>query len=126
MRDFYSNIATVQAVTPAVQSASVNGAAVDLKDTTRAVIVLNTGAVAGSGDFSAKVQESDDGSTGWADADADHVTSDAPATLEATSAYRLGYHGHARFIRLVLPKAGGTSIAAGAVAVLDPLDKPVA
>ena len=74
MRDFYSNIATVQAVTPAVQSASVNGAAVDLKDTTRAVIVLNTGAVAGSGDFSAKVQESDDGSTGWADADADHVT----------------------------------------------------
>jgi len=125
MRDYYSNISTAQALTPAVQSATVNGATVDLKDTTRAVFVLNTGAIVSSGDFSAKLQDSADGSA-WADVDTDEVDTDAPATLEASSAYRLGYRGFKQYARIVLTKAGGTSIAAGAVAVLDPLDKPVA
>ena len=44
--------------------------------------------------------------------------SNAPATLAAASTYKLGYRGFKRYVRLALTKAGGTSIAAGAVAVL--------
>lgn len=126
MRDLYSNISARSALVPAVQSASVNGTAVDLKDVTAAAFVVNTGAIVSAGDFSAKLQDSDDGSTGWTDVDSAQVDSNAPATLEADSAYRLGYRGFKQFARLVLTKAGGTSIAAGAVAILDPLDRPVA
>lgn len=118
MRDLYSNIRAVAAIAPAVQSASVNGAAIDLKDVGRVAIVLNTGAIVSAGDFSAKLQESDTTTSGdFADVAADFVDSDAPATLEANSAYRLGYRGYKRYLRLVLTKAGGTSIAAGAVAI---------
>lgn len=124
LRDFYSNVAAVLALAPAVQSASVDGATVDLVGARGVVFALNTGAIAGSGAFSAKVQESADG-VSWADAPAVRVQSNAPATLAAASAYRLGYVGKLRYARLVLTKASGTSIAAGAVAIINPLDKPV-
>lgn len=126
MRDLYSNVTAVPALAPAVQSATVNGGAIALTGYKAAAVVLNTGAIASAGDFSAKLQESADGSTGWADVAAAQVDSDAPATLEAASTYRIGYGGFLPYVRLVLTKAGGTSIAAGAVAVLVPLDRPVA
>lgn len=126
-RDMYSNISAVAALAPAVQSANVNGAAIDLKDAMSVAFVLNTGAIVSAGDFSAKVQESDTTTSGdFTDAAAEHVDSNAPATLEAASTYRLGYRGTKRYARIVLTKAGGTSIAAGAVAILDPLEKPAA
>jgi hypothetical protein len=126
MRDLFSNIGAVQALAPAVQSAAVDGTAIDLKGVGRVALVVNTGAIAGSGDFGLKLQESDDGST-FADAPASLVDSNAPATLDAASVYRLGYRGWKRYVRLVLTKAGGTSIAAGAVAVLGSVaDRPVA
>ena len=126
MRDLYSNITAVPAIAPAVQSASVDGTAVDLKDTSRVAFVLNTGAIVSSGDFSVKVQESDTTTGGdFTDVATAQVMTSAPATLEANTAYRFGYTGFKRYVRLVLTKAGGTSIAAGAVAILDPLDKPV-
>ena len=123
MRDLYSNIRTVAALAPAVQAAAVNGAAVDLTGSRAVVFVLSTGAVAGSGDFGAGLEESGDAVT-WTDVAAAEVTSNAPTTLEASKAYRLGYLGHKRHVRLTLSKAGGTSIAAGAVAILSPLDRP--
>ena len=128
MRDLYHNIKAVAALAPAVQSASVDGAAIDLKDANRAAFVLNTGAVAGSGDFSAKLQESDTTTPGdFTDVAAAEVDTDAPATLAAASTYRLGYRGYKRYARVVLTKASGTSIAAGAVAVLSDLrDRPEA
>ena len=50
----------------------------------------------------------------------------SPATLAAYSTYRLGYIGNKRYVRLALTKAGGTSIAAGAVAILGGArDRPV-
>lgn len=127
MRDLYSNIKTVAAIAPAVQSASVSGAAIDLKGANRAAVVLNTGAIVSSGDFSAKIQESDTTTSGdFVDVDSALVDSNAPSTLEAASCYRFGYRGHKRYIRLVLTKAGGTSIAAGAVGVLSDLaERPV-
>ena len=128
MRDLYSNIGAVLALVPAVKSAADAGPAIDLKGFGRVAFVINTGAIAGDGDFGVKVQESDtDVSGDFTDADADHVDSNAPATLAASTAYKLGYRGHKRFVRLALTKAGGTSIAAGAVAVLgDPAVAPVA
>lgn len=126
MRDLYSNIAAVPALAPAVQAAAINGAAVDLKGADRAAIVVNTGAIVGAGDFGAVLQESDTTTSGdFADVAADLVDSDAPATLAASSSYRLGYRGHKRYIRVAVTKAGGTSIAAGAVAILSGLaDRP--
>lgn len=128
MRDMYSNIGAVIALAPAVQAVSVDGIAIDLKGANRAAILLTTGAIAGDGDFSAKLQESDTTTGGdFTDVMAGEVQSDAPATLTAASAYRLGYLGHKRYLRLVLTKAGGTSIAAGAVAALGDLaERPVA
>jgi hypothetical protein len=118
MRDLYSNLGARLGLAAAVQSASVEGPAIDLQGFESAAFVISTGAIAGSGDFSAKLQESDTSGGTYTDVAEDQVDSDAPETLAASSAYRLGYRGHKRFVRLALVKAGGTSIAAGATAVL--------
>lgn len=129
MRDTYHNFLAVQAVAPSVKAASADGDAIDLSGFDSALVVLNTGAIAGDGDFSAKLQESDEAGSGFADVDAADQLGSFPATLAANTAYRVGYIGskRKRFIRVVLTKAGGTSIAAGAVAVLGhPAFAPVA
>ncbi|CAH1653507.1 Flagellar hook-associated protein flgK [Hyphomicrobiales bacterium] len=125
MRDLIHNIAALPAIAPAVQSAAVDGAAMDLKGFNRVAFVINTGAIAGSGDFGVKVQESDDGSA-FTDAAASAVLGAVPATLAATTAYKLGYVGFKQYARLSLTKAGGTSIALSALAILgDPASAPV-
>lgn len=126
MRDLYSNLSAALALAPAVQTAAATGPAIDLKDATGVAFMVNTGAIVGAGNFGVTLQESEDGSTGWANVAADEMQTDAPATLAASSAYRLGYIGFKRYVRLSLTTAGGTSIAAGAVAVTEPLDRPAA
>lgn len=127
MRDLYSNISAALALVPAVKTAAGVGPAIDLLNAKGVAFIVNTGAIVSDGDFGVKVQESDTTETGdFTDASADVVDSNAPATLEESSAYRLGYRGFKRYVRLALTTAGGTSIAAGAVAILDPLDRPVA
>lgn len=120
MRDLYHNLGAAQALAPAVQAAAINGAAISLAGFNSALIVLNTGAIVGAGDFGAKLQESDEAGAGYTDVAAADQLGAFPATLAAGAAYRVGYIGskRKRFIRIVLTKAGGTSIAAGAVAVL--------
>ena len=114
MRDLASNIGAVAALAPAVQSAAASGAAIDTLGFGSVAFILSTGAIAGDGDFGVKVQESDtDVSGDFTDATA---VDDAPAPRRQP--YKLGYRGHKRFVRLALTKAGGTSIAAGAVAIL--------
>lgn len=126
MRDLYSNIAALPALAPAVQAAAGNGLAIDTLGAGKLAFVVTTGAVDGSGNFGVKLQESDTGTSGWTDVVAAQVDSTAPATLAANSAYRLGYRGWKRFVRLALTKASGTSIAAGAVAVIVPQTRPAA
>ena len=128
MKDLYSNIGAVLALAPAVQSSAATGTAIDLQEFGSVVIAVNTGAVAGDGDFGVKLQHSDTTTSGeFVDAPDTVVASNAPATLEASSAYKLKYVGSKRYVRLALTKAGGTSIAAGAVAVLGhPAVAPVA
>ncbi len=117
-KDLYSNFAAVQAVASGSKSDAVEGVAIDLKGFYSALFVVNTGTVTGDGDFSFKVQESDEAGSGFADVDADDVIGTAPATMAATSAYKLGYRGSKRFIRLAVTKTGGTSIQLGAIAIL--------
>ncbi len=124
MRDLYSNLGAVLALAPAVQNATVTGAAIALPGKIGIAFLVATGAIAGDGEFSLGIEESDDGAT-WAAAPAEHVQSDAPAVLLAGAAYRLGYIGWKRQVCLVLTRAGGTSIVAGAVAVFGPDVRPV-
>lgn len=126
MRDLYHNIGVVAALVPAVKSAAGDGSTVDLKGYNSVTFAVSTGAIVSDGDFGVKVQHSDNGSD-WADAPAGTFFSNAPATLEASTAYKLGYIGDKRYARVSLTKAGGTSIAAGATAILGgAADKPVA
>lgn len=119
MRDLASNIGAVLALAPAVQAAAVNGLAIDLQGFESVAFVVNTGAISGDGDFGVKLQESDtDQSADFTDVAAAQVDTNAPATLAASSSFKLGYRGHKRFVRLAVTKAGGTNIAAGAVAIL--------
>ena len=125
MRDLYNNISTIQALTPAVQAASINGASIDTKGSKGLAFVVNTGAIAGTGVFALSVEESDNASD-WTAAAAEAVQGALPASMAADTVYRVGYLGFARYARVVLTKTSGTSIAAGAVAVLAPLDRPAA
>lgn len=127
MRDLYSNISAVLALVPAVKTAAGDGVAIDTHGFGSIAFVVNTGAIAGAGDFGVKLQESDASGSGFTDVVASQVDSNAPATLAASSAYKLGYRGFKRYVRISLTTAGGTSIAAGAVAVLgDAQKRPVA
>ena len=123
MRDLVNSMRAVPAITPAVQAAAVNGTPIDLKGAGRGAFVVNTGAIVGAGDFGVKLQESNTTTSGdFTDVVVNEADSDAPPTLAASSAYRIGYMGYKRYVRVVLTKAGGTSIAAGAVAILTDLD----
>lgn len=124
MRDLYSNIATLNVLSPAVQSAAVQGPSIDTYGAGRLAIAVNTGAIASAGDFGVTLQESDTGTSGWTNVAAAQIDTTAPATLAADSAYRLGYRGFKRYVRLSLTKAGGTSIAAGATAIISPIQRP--
>lgn len=128
MRDIAPNIGVVQAVAPAVLSATNTSAAIDLLGFDSAAVVINTGAIVSSGDFTAKLQESDTTTSGdFADVAAEHLVGDLPATLEADSVVKQGYIGNKRYIRTVITKNSGTSIAAGAVIVKGhPTEAPVA
>lgn len=125
-RDLYSGFAAALAIVPAVQAAAVAGTTVDVSQAVGVTFVANTGAIVAAGDFGLVVEESMDGAA-WAAAPAARVKRpNVPATLAANATYKLGYYGKLKYARLSLTKAGGTSIALGAVAILRPLDRPAA
>lgn len=118
MKDLYSKLALVQSLAPAVLSATSTGTAIDLQGYDSAVACVETGAIVSAGDFAFKLQESDTTTSGdFADVAAANIQGALPETLEANSAYKLGYTGSKRYIRHVLTKAGGTSIAAGVTVI---------
>lgn len=128
MRDIVHNIGAVQVIGPVVLAATATSAALDLKGFDSAAFVINSGAIVGAGDFTAKVQESDTTTSGdFTDVAANHLQGSLPASLAADSVAKIGYRGFKRYIRLVLTKNGGTSLAAGALLIKsDAADKPVA
>lgn len=126
MRDLVNNIGIVQAIAPAVLTATNTPAAVDLNGFNSAVVVINTGAIAGSGNFTPKLQESDD-NTNFTDVAAGDLIGAFPAALAAASVYKVGYKGFKRYVRPVLTLNSGTSIAAGVLIVKGDANKrPVA
>lgn len=119
MRDIASNIGVKNALSPAVQSATVKGNAIDRKGFESVAFVINSGAIAGDGLYAPKLQDSDTTTDAdFADVDAKFLIGTLPAALAADSAVKVGYIGHKRYVRVVLTKTSGTSVAAGAVAVL--------
>lgn len=126
MKDSHSEVKTAQAIVPAVKTAAGDGTTIDTRGFASLLFVANTGAVAGDGDFGLAVQESANG-TDWTVVAAGNLLGAFPATLEATKTYSVGYVGGKRYARVNVTKAGGTSIAAGVVAILGhPAIAPVA
>ncbi|CAN7481550.1 hypothetical protein [Mesorhizobium sp. LjNodule214] len=128
MRDLANNIGAVQSVAPAVLTATNTSAAIDLLGFNSAAVIINTGAIAGSGNFTPKLQESDTTTSGdFTDIAAADLVGTFPAALAAASVYKVGYIGNRRYLRTVLTLNSGTSIAAGAVVVKGrAASKPVA
>lgn len=128
MKDGISNIGLAASVAPAVQTATVKGSAVDLQGYNSATAIINTGAIAGAGNFTATIQESDTTTDGdFSDVAAGDLLGTLPAALAADSVYKQGYRGTKRYVRVVLTLNSGTSIAAGALFALgEPALAPVA
>lgn len=128
MRDLANNIGVTQALAPQVLAATDTSAAIDLFGFDSAAVVINTGAIVSSGNFTAKLQESDTTTSGdFTDVAAANLVGTLPAALAAASVYKQSYVGNKRYIRLVTTKNSGTSIAAGAVVVKShAAKKPVA
>lgn len=118
MRDLSHNLGVVQALVPQVLAATDTSAAIDLNGFNSAMVVINTGAIAGSGNFTAKLQESDTTTSGdFTDVAASDLIGSLPAVLLASSVAKQSYIGNKRYVRLVTTKNSGTSIAAGAVII---------
>lgn len=119
MSDLKNNISVVQALGPAVHAATkADAAIVDLQGAGSATVVINTGAIVGAGDYTISLRHGDAADlSGDAAAAGDDLLGSFPASLAADSAYSVGYRGGKRYVRVVITKNGGTSIAAGAVVV---------
>lgn len=117
--DLKHNISVVQALAPAVHSATKSDAAiVDLQGAGSATVIINTGAIVGDGDYTISLRHSDSANmSGDAAVSGDDLLGAFPASLEADSAYSVGYRGGKRYVRVVITKNSGTSIAASAVVV---------
>lgn len=128
MRDIVHNIKAVQAAASATRSASFTGDPVDLKGFDSVAFVVNTGAIAGSGNMTVKLQESDTTTSGdFTDVDADHLQGAIADPLVANTATKLGYRGFKRYLRAVLTLNSGTSVSTGALFILgNASDRPVA
>lgn len=119
MSDLKNNIAAVLALSPAVHAATkADATIIDLQGAGSATVIVNTGAIAGSGDYTISLRHGDAADlSGDAAASGDDLLGAFPATLAADTSYAVGYRGGKRYVRVVITKNSGTSIAAGAVIV---------
>ena len=128
MKDGISGLSLVASLVPAVVTATTKGSHAALQGFNSATLIINTGAIAGDGLFVVAIQESDTTTDGdFADVAAGDLLGLLPAALEASTVYKQGYKGNKRYIRAVITKTSGTSIAASAIFALGhPHDAPVA
>ena len=128
MKDGISGLGLIASLVPAVVTATTKGSHADLQGFNSATLIITTGAIAGDGLYVITIQESDTTTDGdFADVDEADLLGILPAALEADTAYKQGYKGNKRYIRAVITKTSGTSIAASAVFALGhPHDAPVA
>lgn len=118
MKDLHSSMSPASTLAPAVYAATTKGTAVDLQGFGSAELVINAGAIVSDGLYDVKLQESDTTTDGdFTDVAAKDLLGALPDALEAASTYRQGYVGGKRYIRAVITKQSGTSVAASAVIV---------
>jgi len=106
MRDLKNNVDAVTSISPAAQTATVNGAGVDLRDFDSAMVFFNVGTIT-DGTHTPKLQDSPDNSV-WTDVSA----GDQEGTLAALVSdvnQRVGYKGNQRYVRAVSTVAGATA-----------------
>ncbi|SDD72103.1 hypothetical protein [Rhodospira trueperi] len=117
MRDLTHNIGPAETIRPAVLTATTTGEPVDLLGFESATAIVQTGAVAGSGDFTPTLHHSDASGSGFEAVTDTDLVGTWPATLAENSVYRVGYTGAKRYLKVVLTKNSGTSVAASSVIV---------
>lgn len=129
MKDTYSALGIVSALVPQVLAATDTGATpIDLQGFNSALVIINTGAIVGAGNYTAKLQHSDT-MTGadFVDVTAADLLGSFPAALAENAVRKVGYKGSKRYLRTVVTKNSGTSIAVGIVIARGhPYDAPVA
>ena len=132
MRNSIESIAPRMSVAPMAISTAENGTSIDRLGFESCIVGVGVGATSGSPTsftVDAKVQDSADGSTGWAD-----ITGAAMTQIVSTNSVgkiALDLRGAKRYIRVVVTPGftGGTSpdVLVSAVASLaEPQEKPVA
>ena len=128
MRDMVNHVRTEVLIEPQTLSGQKTSAQLDTNGAGRMMLLLVTGAIVSAGAFSIAVQESDTTTAGdFADVPDDLLDASLPAALEANAAYRVGYRGWKRYLRVIVTRDSGTSIVLGIVAVLGDLaDRPAA
>lgn len=130
-RDGIHNNKCVQALVPGVKAASANGADINLVGFGSCEFLIETGAIAGSGSMSVKLQDAPDnaGAAGsYTDVPAANLQkgSECVDPLTADLVERIGYIGSQPWVRLVITLNSGTSVAMSAVAVLGyPTQRPI-
>ena len=119
MKDLKNRIDVKLALSPVVHTATKSDASIiDLQGANSATLIINTGAVAGAGDYTISLRHGDASDlSGDAAAGASDLLGTLPTILAADSVYTVGYIGGKRYVRVVITKNGGTSVAAGAVIV---------
>lgn len=127
MRDLAHNIGIVLAVSPAVLAANTISPAIDLQGFESATVVISTGAIVAAGAFAVKLQDSATIGGDYVDVTTDRQIGTFPAALVADGVVKVGYVGTKRFIKVVLTRNSGTSIAAGVLVIKGhPSEAPVA
>jgi len=129
MRDLSHNISPALSLPPAARTASANGTAVDLLGFGTAAMVVAFGGWT-DGTHTPKLQESDNGSSGWTDVAPDDLAgSFTPLSSAAgqNGVQRVSYIGSKRYIRAVVTVAGATTGALASVQVIrgNPSSEPV-
>jgi len=108
----------IEAIPSAVRTASVNGAAIDVKDFDKRIIFILSSAIMSAADtLDVKIQDSADGATGWADVAGAVFTqvTDAAALFEKIF---LDTESTRRYLRVVCTIAGATPSVAFCVVLI--------
>lgn len=122
-RGLTDNIEDLQTIAPAVATVSVDGTACDLRGAQSAAVLFSFGAIAGAGNMTVKVQESDTTTGGdFTDVAADQLEGTIATPAITASRQRIGYKGYKRYIRAVATLNSGTSVAVAATVVRGSLD----
>lgn len=119
MKDLKNNIDPKLALIPVAHAATkADSAIIDLQGANSATLIIDTGAIAGAGDYTVSLRHGDASDlSGDAAATGTDLLGTLPASLAADSVYCVGYVGGKRYVRVVITKNSGTSIVAGAVIV---------